>query len=179
MVALRSFPRFKAGVLAVMTLLPAGACTINEDPAKGGFISGVAGIVGGGYETRIREDEQALAREQEEAAAAAARKTDIEAQQAAVQQELAQVRQTFDQLSVRVGILRRRLDKEGAARAQDRMRLADAERRLRQVQDRITLVEDDNPVSQRREEVKDLRLALESIGGLVRTIADTGTEQTM
>jgi chromosome segregation ATPase len=167
-----------AGVLFV-AVLQIGACTIQEDPAKGGFVSGAFGILGGGYEARLREDEQALAREQVRQAALAASRTEIEKQHAAVKQELQQVRRTFDQMSVRVKRLRSQMDAQGAGRAQDSIRLAEAERQLKQVQERLTVLDGDQSIAQGQEEVRELRLVLENIGSLVRTITDAPAAESM
>jgi septal ring factor EnvC (AmiA/AmiB activator) len=40
------------------------ACTRSDDPADGGFYSGVAGIAGGGYDARIAEREAGVAASQ-------------------------------------------------------------------------------------------------------------------
>jgi chromosome segregation ATPase len=38
---------------ALSALLLLGACATSPDPAKGGFISGVSGLMSGGYEQRV------------------------------------------------------------------------------------------------------------------------------
>jgi chromosome segregation ATPase len=167
-----------AGVLFV-AILQIGACTIQEDPAKGGFLSGTFGILGGGYEARLRENEQVLAREQVQQAALAARRTEIEKQHTAIKQELRQVRQTFDRMSVRVKRLRSQVDAQGAGRAQDSIQLAEAERQLKQVQERLTVLDGEQSNAQGQEEVRDLRLVLENIDSLVRTITDAPAAKSM
>jgi hypothetical protein len=45
----------------VLVCVALAGCATSGDPAEGGFINGVAGLAGGGYEARIADREQALA----------------------------------------------------------------------------------------------------------------------
>lgn len=59
-------------LLAPAALLALAGCAVSDDPAAGGFYSGVAGIAGGGYEARVAEREAGVAAAQREGAALSA-----------------------------------------------------------------------------------------------------------
>ena len=81
-------------------LLVAG-CVQSDDPAEGGFYSGIAGLAGGGYEGRIAEREAAVA-------AAQARQTELAA-------ELAGLEREHRALQARLGAQRSALRSQGVA----------------------------------------------------------------
>ena len=69
-------------LLSIAALL--SACETSQDPADGGFFSGVEGISGGGYQDRVDERETAVAA--------------AEAQNVALSREQAKVTAEIDQL---------------------------------------------------------------------------------
>lgn len=86
------------------------ACEISEDPADGGFLSGVVGVAGGGYEQRVEDSEFALMIAQQQQADnrqaqrdVGAQSTQLSAQIAQLQAEYAALRQ---QISGQVAALR-------------------------------------------------------------------------
>ncbi|MEO0388884.1 MAG: hypothetical protein AAF281_15415, partial [Pseudomonadota bacterium] len=58
-----------------------GACTVNEDPAAGGFVSGVAGVTTGSFQARVDALEG-------EAESERARQASLEAQIAGLERDL-------------------------------------------------------------------------------------------
>ncbi len=71
------------------------ACEISEDPADGGFISGVVGIAGGGYQARIDRLEAQLAADQAQANALAAKQLRLQAASASTAAQLRNMRAQF------------------------------------------------------------------------------------
>jgi outer membrane murein-binding lipoprotein Lpp len=64
------------------------SCADSGDPAQGGFVSGVAGLAGGGYEARIDEREGAVATSQARQAELAAELASLEAEHRALQDRI-------------------------------------------------------------------------------------------
>lgn len=86
-------PFMLAGLLA--------GCATSDDPADGGFFSGVAGVAGGGFEGRVAEREAAVAAEQ--------------ARQAALEAELAGLEREYRQLRLQLAQQRAALAADGTA----------------------------------------------------------------
>ena len=53
--------RSMSNIATLSMLLLLAACAVSPDPAKGGFISGVSGLMSGGYEQRVATQSQELA----------------------------------------------------------------------------------------------------------------------
>jgi hypothetical protein len=74
-----------ARVLGVLLL---AGCVQSDDPAEGGFYSGIAGLAGGGYEGRIAEREAAVTAAQSRQTALAAELAGLEREHRALQARL-------------------------------------------------------------------------------------------
>jgi hypothetical protein len=81
-------------VLAVLATAGLAGCAVSDDPAAGGFVSGVAGVAGGGYDARSAEREAGLATTQAEGAALEAELAALESEHAALKDQL--IRQRAD-----------------------------------------------------------------------------------
>ena len=58
---------YLTGSLMFLAVTLLASCQgVNSDPAAGGFMNGVSGVMGGGYQQRIDEKEQVLQSEQGE-----------------------------------------------------------------------------------------------------------------
>jgi septal ring factor EnvC (AmiA/AmiB activator) len=79
------------GVAPVLLVVVAG-CAAGGDPAQGGFVSGVAGLAGGGYQARIDEREAAVAGSEQRRAELAAELAGLEAEHRALQDQIARQR---------------------------------------------------------------------------------------
>ncbi len=89
-------------LLLASTALTLAACEISENPADGGFLSGVVGVAGGGYQGRIDDREAALAAEQAQANALAAEQAQVAATNASISAELARLRQEHTALRLKI-----------------------------------------------------------------------------
>jgi hypothetical protein len=86
-------------------LLAAGlvaGCVQSDDPAEGGFYSGITGLAGGGYEARIAEREAAVTAAQSRQAALGAELTGLEREHAALQARLGQQRSVLRRAGVAI-----------------------------------------------------------------------------
>jgi hypothetical protein len=72
----------------IAAALAAAGCVQSNDPAEGGFYSGVAGLAGGGYKARIAEREAAVAAAQSRQTALAAELAGLEREHRTLQARL-------------------------------------------------------------------------------------------
>jgi hypothetical protein len=84
----------RARVLAALATAGLAGCAVSDDPAAGGFVSGVAGVAGGGYDARIAERETGLATTRAEGAALGAELAALEREHASLKDQL--IRQRAD-----------------------------------------------------------------------------------
>ena len=84
----------RAAIAASTALGMLAACTVSDNPADGGFVSGVAGVAGGGYDARIDEREQDLATVEAEGAALTAELARLEREHETLKDQL--IRQRAD-----------------------------------------------------------------------------------
>jgi chromosome segregation ATPase len=101
---------------SIVTLILAG-CATSADPAKGGFISGAAGLLSGSYDQRVagQSNELARMRAQQAAAEAEARGADAALQQR--QQSVASMRASVAKLDRSLQAARAKVDRQRAGNA--------------------------------------------------------------
>jgi len=85
----------KAFLLIGVSAMALTACEISEDPADGGFLSGVVGVAGGGYQARIDALEAQLAADKAQANALAAEQLRLQAASASTSAQLRNLRAQF------------------------------------------------------------------------------------
>ena len=85
----------KAFLLIGASALALSACEISEDPADGGFLSGVVGVAGGGYQSRIDALEAQLATDQARANSLAAEQLRLQAASASTSAQIRNLRAQF------------------------------------------------------------------------------------
>ncbi len=83
--------------------LALSACEISQDPADGGFLSGIVGVAGGGYQARIDALEAQLAADQARANSLASEQLRL---QAAAASTSAQLRNLRAQLAALQAVIR-------------------------------------------------------------------------
>lgn len=89
-------------VLVAAPFLLIAACASNEDPAEGGFISGVAGAAGGGYQKRVDEKQQEADALAEQDAQLQQQKTEAELEIEKNEAEIAALEGELNLLDVRI-----------------------------------------------------------------------------
>ncbi len=82
-------------IIFAPALLALGACEVSQDPADGGFYSGIVGVAGGGYQQRIDRLEAQLATSQARASALAGEQLRLQAAAASVSAQLANLRAQY------------------------------------------------------------------------------------
>jgi chromosome segregation ATPase len=121
--------RRRAGLLrgSAAVLLAAGltACATSDDPAEGGFISGVTGLAGGGYDRRIEEREDAYKEQLDAQAALQAEARRLEQERAEVRAQLRGAESRLAAQARRIAAERRRIAGSGGAGTAVRLRQLD------------------------------------------------------
>jgi len=96
--------------IIVMAALTLAGCEGSGDPADGGFLAGISGISGGGYQARVDQQQAALDQEQATAAALEAQRAQLAQNSADVAAEITRLRGVHTQLrldiSAKVAALR-------------------------------------------------------------------------
>jgi len=85
----------KVFLLIGASALALSACEISEDPADGGFLSGVVGVAGGGYQNRIDALEAQLAADQARASSLASEQLRLQAASASNSAQIRNLRSQF------------------------------------------------------------------------------------
>ena len=85
----------KTFLLIGASALALSACEISEDPADGGFLSGIVGVAGGGYQSRIDVLEAQLAADQARANSLASEQLRLQAASASTSAQLRNLRSQF------------------------------------------------------------------------------------
>jgi len=89
-------------LLAAAAAAALAGCAVSDDPAAGGFVSGIAGVAGGGYDARIAERETGLAATQAEGAALTAQLAALEREHASLKDQLIRQRADLGAAGVRL-----------------------------------------------------------------------------
>jgi len=155
-------------VLAVAGAAAMSGCAGSGDPHEGGFITGVTNLMSGGYQQRIDQRQAEVASLGAEQQQLQARADAIRQEQAQVDRQLASARARLSQLDRRIAALRARVSGDDAAK------LDEAERRLSQARNKANEASDrGKSATERAADVADLQQVLDSVGGLVDSIART------
>lgn len=111
-------------IAALAALVALGGCARNEDPAKGGFFSGIANMSDGTYERRQQDRKEALENEQDvnlqkqrelertnaQRDAMAAQRAQVESQAAALESEVLSLKAKLAKAKTQHGDLQRQAD---------------------------------------------------------------------
>ncbi|TVQ89730.1 MAG: hypothetical protein EA400_06980 [Chromatiaceae bacterium] len=144
-------------------------CATSPDPRDGGFVSGVVGLAGGGYQRRIDERETSYRGELDA-------QQRLQAEARALQQERAEVQAELQQANARLAALEQRIARQRVA-LQAQRRQADL-RRLEQAQARVASTRgtlqgvrpDEQPVTDLRARSQAIQRDLDEIDRLVAVV---------
>ena len=89
-------------LLLGISALALSACEVSQDPADGGFLSGIVGVAGGGYQGRVDERQAALDAEQAQANALAGEQQQVAATSANIAAEITRLRAEHTALRQRI-----------------------------------------------------------------------------
>jgi len=101
-----------ATILLMPLLLP--GCAVSPDPAQGGFISGVNGLLSGGYDRRIAEKSSELNRMRVEQTTAEAEASNANAELAQREQSVAAMRASVSELDQSLKAIQVKMTRERA-----------------------------------------------------------------
>ena len=141
-------------------------CQTAEDPRSGGFVDGVVGLSTGRYDSFVEGRRDQLQAEEEAATRLADRASDLAAEQARLEAEIAEAMTTLDRLDGQLSSLRLSLSLTQV----ESERLTTAERAASDARQRlIRLSAGDASVAGRQAEVEELQ---QVIGGIARVVED-------
>ncbi len=149
-------------------------CATSDDPHQGGFLSGVAGLAGGGYQRRVDEREGTFRGE-------LSAQQQLQAEARSVEQERAAVRSDLNRANARLADLERRLAQQRAMLRASGGQSAQR-RRLDQAQVQITRTKgalrgvhpDQQPVGDLKAHAVAIQRDLDQIDSLVGTVSGKG-----
>lgn len=163
------------GVAALSLLLVLGGCTTSPDPHQGGFVSGVAGVLGGGYQRRIDERETVYRGELSAQDRLAAEARALEQERARVRGDLSRANARLAALENRVKRERARLAARGQGGAAERERLDRAESRIAVARGQLrTIRPEQQSVDDLKARTRRLDSELKEIDGMVETVSGQG-----
>lgn len=165
---MRRVPVVLQGLVVCSGLVLAG-CATSPDPHQGGFVNGLVGLAGGGYERRIEDREQTYRAELTAQDQLQAQARQLERERAAVRSELDQASQRMRALEARIQRERRLLaaQRSEAARA-NRVKLDQAEKRLGTVKTALGGIDlDAQSIDTSKHSVRSLENQLSEIDSLV------------
>lgn len=151
-----------------------GGCATSDDPHAGGFVSGVVGLAGGGYQRRVDAREGTYEGE-------LSAQQRLQAQAKSLEQERAAVRTDLNRANARLADLERRLAQQrallrtsGGPSAQQR-RLAQAQAQVRRTKGALRGVRpDEQPVGDLKARSAAIQRDLDQIDSMVGTISGKG-----
>ena len=153
--------------------LLASCQTASPDPAAGGFISGVSGVMGGGYQQRIDEKEQVLQSEQSEHNALMDRAAALRKERAQIRYELDRSQARISKLHDKIAEQKRKLNTEQGRNTDAWLQLRKAEKKISQVDRsyKVASADSDNlPVPEAKARVGSLQDDLDELDGLVSVV---------
>jgi len=153
-------------------------CATSADPHQGGFISGVVGLAGGGYQRRIDEREGAYQGEVTAQQRLQAEARAVEQERAAVQADLKRANARLAELERRLAQQRAALRTSGGRSAASRAEL----QRLDQAQARVARTKgslrgvrpDEQPVTDLKARSQAIQRDLDEIDSMVATVGGKG-----
>jgi len=147
-------------------------CATSADPHEGGFVSGVAGLAGGGYERRIDQREGSYQNELDGQQRLKAQARALEQERGQVRSDLARARERLASQERRIAQQRARLGAErtGAAQA-DLRRLERAQAQVASTKAQLGTVRlDKQPVSDLKTRTRHIQKELDEIDNMVGVV---------
>ena len=152
-------------------------CATSPDPHEGGFVSGVVGIAGGGYERRIDEREASHREALDAQARLNAEARVLEQERAAVRSDLTRAQSRLAAQEQRIARERARLRAAGRRTAADQQRLArlnQAQARVDQAKRGVSQIQpDEQPLTDLKAQTRDIQLDLDEIDNMVGVVSGT------
>jgi len=150
-------------------------CATSPDPHAGGFVSGVVGLAGGGYQRRIDEREGTYRTELDAGERLKSQAKALEAERAQVRGDLARAQSRVASQERRIAQERARLGAERSAAAQARLRQLDkAQRRVAVAKGELASAKpQEQPVDDLKLRSRDIQKELDEIDRMVGVVSET------
>ncbi len=164
------------GLLLLGLCLPfwLSGCATSDDPHAGGFVSGVVGLAGGGYQRRVDEREGTYQTELDAGQQLKSQAQALERERAEVRGDLARAQSRLASQERRIAQERVRLSAQRTAAAQGRLRQLDqAQARVASAQGEIRAVRpEEQPVDDLKARSQDIRKELDEIDRMVSVVSE-------
>ena len=162
----------------LMACIPVGlnGCATSADPHEGGFVSGVAGLAGGGYERRIDQRQGSYQNELDAQQRLKVQARALEQERGQVRSDLARARERLASQERRIAQQRARLGAERSGTAQaDLRRLDQAQAQVASTKAQLGTVRlDEQPVSDLKTRTRDIQKELDEIDTMVGVVGGAG-----
>ena len=169
--AARRRPGRSRGAAGMAAALWLAGCATSEDPHQGGFVSGIVGLAGGGYQRRIDDREGAYQGELSAQQRLQAQARDLERERAAVRTDLNRSQARLADLERRLAQQRAQLRTAGGQSAQLR-RLNEAQAQVTRTKGALRGVHpDQQPVGDLKARAAAIQRDLDQIDDLVGTVS--------
>ncbi len=158
---------------AGLSVIVAG-CATSADPHEGGFVSGVVGLAGGGYQRRVDDREGVHQGELDAQQRLKAQARSLEQERAQVSGDLARAQARLASQERRIALERSRLRAEGKGPAtQASLRQLDqAQARVSSTKDQLRGVRpDDQPVTDLKTKSQGIQKELDEIDSMVSVVS--------
>jgi hypothetical protein len=144
-------------------------CATSDDPREGGFVNGIIGLGGGGYQRRLDEREAILSAERAEQRRLAIEQQEVEAERDAVRRELNRAQQRLAAQQQRIAAEQSRIRALRRQSAADRARLAKLDQAKKRASSLSRTIEGADPA---REPLRGLEAKTRNINREIDQIAD-------
>ena len=150
-------------------------CATSPDPHAGGFVSGVVGLAGGGYQRRIDEREGTYRTELDAGERLKNQAKALEAERAQVRGDLVRAQSRVASQERRIAQERARLGAERSAAAQARLRQLDqAQKRVAVAKGELASAKpQEQPVDDLKLRSRDIQKELDEIDRMVGVVSET------
>lgn len=150
-------------------------CATSPDPHQGGFVSGVVGLAGGGYQRRIDEREGTYRTELDAGERLKNQAKALEAERAQVRGDLVRAQSRLETQERRIAQERARLGAERSAAAQARLRQLDqAQARVAVAKGELASAKpQEQPVDDLKLRSRDIQKELDEIDRMVDVVSET------
>jgi hypothetical protein len=162
-------------LLGLSIAIGVNGCATNADPHAGGFVSGVVGLAGGGYQRRIDERESDYQAELDAGERLSSQARALEAERAQVKGDLARSQSRLASQERRISQERARLGAQRTAANQARLRQLDqAQARLASTSGELQAVRpQEQPVEDLKVRSQDIQKELDEIDRMVGVVSET------
>lgn len=152
-------------LLAMMLVAGLAACATTDDPAKGGFFSGIANLSDGTYQQRVDDRQKSLENEQDTNLQQnrALERTQAQSADVTAQREAAEAR--YNAFVAQLNVLRARLAAGEKANAKKKTEIAGLTKQVDALQAKIRMLQQDTytPDADKQKRLESLRLERDAL----------------